>query len=148
MNQSQREREKQYGWCSLRLRFDARELVLLRGAEQVRGAALANTPRPDELRTALGLARAGHKLGAAVPGASISLGETEVRLLVTASHFAVEELQWAFKTHDELDPRRRDAVMAAFPELSDRGAYRSYGVARELETLTARLQTALASTPS
>lgn len=68
MNGSPAEREKNYGWCSLRLRFDARDLVLLRAAEHVQGAALANMPRPDVLRTALNLARAGHKLGAAAPG--------------------------------------------------------------------------------
>ena len=72
MSGSQADRDKKYGWCSLRLRFDARELVLLRAAEQVQGAALANMPRPDVLRTALNLARVGHKLGAAAPGVSVT----------------------------------------------------------------------------
>jgi hypothetical protein len=129
----------------LRLRFDARELVLLRASEQVRGAALANMPRPDVLRSALSLARAGHKLGAAVPGQSLSLDEAEVRLLVTAVQFSNDELQWAFRSQADADPRRRSAVMEAFTELADRGAYRSYGVARELEALVVRLQTALGS---
>jgi hypothetical protein len=145
VSESQREEEHSYGWCSLRLRFDERELVLLKASEHVRGAELASRPRPDVLRTALSLARAGRKLGAAVPGASISLDETEVRLLVMAVGFAVEEVQWAFKTHDDQDPRRHEAVLAAFTELADRGAWRSYGLARELEALAARLQTALGS---
>jgi hypothetical protein len=80
-----------------------------------------------------------------VPGASISLDETEVKLLVMAVGFAIEEVQWAFKTQDDQDPRRRAAVLAAFTELADRGAWRSYGLARELEALAARLQTALGS---
>ena len=33
--------------------------------------------------------------------------------------------------------------MAAFPELVDRGVWRSFGLTRELETLATRLQTAL-----
>jgi hypothetical protein len=145
VSESQRVREQTYGWCSLRLRFEARELILLRGAERVRGAALASTPRPDVLRTALSLARAGHKLGAAAPGASVVLDETEVRLLLGAAQFATDEVQWAFKTPDDQEPRRHEAVMAAFPELADRGAWRSFGLARELEALAARLQTALGS---
>lgn len=145
MTESHTAREKKYGWCSLRLRFDARDLVLLKAAEQVQGATLANRPRPDVLRTALNLARAGHKLGAAVPGQSVSLDEGEVRLLLTALQFATDEVQWAFKSQADQDPRRRAAVMNAFTELADRGAWRSFGLARELEGLTARLQTAITS---
>jgi hypothetical protein len=129
----------------MRLRFDERELVLLRAAEHVRGAELASRPRPDVLRTALSLARAGHKLAGAAPGASITLDEGEVRLLMAAVEFATDEVQWAFKSQDDQDQRRRQAVMDAFTELADRGAWRSYGLARELEALSARLQTALRS---
>jgi hypothetical protein len=48
-----------HGWCSLRLRFEQRELELLRHAEQLRGAVMAHTARPAELRSALTLAKAG-----------------------------------------------------------------------------------------
>ena len=65
--------EASHGWCSLRLRFDGRELELLKDAEQLRGSAFAHTARPEVLRTALSLARAGHKIGAASDGDSISL---------------------------------------------------------------------------
>jgi hypothetical protein len=129
----------------LRLRFDERELTLLRGAEQVRGMALASKPRPEVLRTALSLAKAGQKLSAAAPGASVSLDEAEVGLLLEALHFAIEEIQWTFKTHDEHDARRRHAVLTVFPELTDRGAWRSFGLSRDLEALIARLQGALSA---
>jgi len=52
----------------LRLRFEERELTLLKGAEQLRGVALAQNARPQVLRTALNLAKAGHKTGVAAPG--------------------------------------------------------------------------------
>ena len=42
----------------MRLRCDERELILLRGAEQLRGMSLAHTPRTDQLRSALSLAKA------------------------------------------------------------------------------------------
>ena len=130
------ERETSHGWCSLRLRFDERELVLVRAAEQVRGVALAHTPRPDDLRTALGLARAGHKLAAAAPGASVSLEETEVNLLVAALRYTTDEVQ---------RETRSEAIATAFPELVELGGWRSFGLTRELEALTTRLQTALSS---
>ena len=131
-----RVREQAHGWCSLRLRFDERELVLVRAAEQVRGLALAHTPRPDDLRTALGLARAGHKLAAAAPGASVSLEETEVNLLVAALRYTTDEVQ---------RETRSEAIATAFPELVELGGWRSFGLTRELEALTTRLQTALSS---
>jgi hypothetical protein len=140
-----RELEQSHGWCSLRLRFDDRELFLLKGAEQIRGVSLAHTPRPDVLRTALNLAKAGHKLAQATPGASISLGESEVVLLLEAARFATDEVQWAARANDGPDSPRRDAVLNAYPELVDKGVWRSFGLARELEALAVRLQTALAS---
>jgi hypothetical protein len=99
------------------------------------------------LRTALTLAKAGQKLSVAAPGASVSLDEVEVGLLLEALHFAIEEIQWTFKTktHDEEDARRRDAVLTAFPELADRGRWRSFGLSRDLEALAARLQSALSA---
>jgi hypothetical protein len=130
----------------MRLRFDERELSLLRGAEQVRGVALAHTPRPDVLRTALNLAKAGHKLGQASAGASLTLDEGEVALLLEAARFSTDEVQWAARASDGQDTWRRDAVVNAFPELADRGVWRTFGLARELEALAARLQTALSST--
>jgi len=137
--------ETHHGWCSLRLRFDQRELALLRAAEQVRGVALAHTPRPDDLRTALLLARAGHKLVAAAPGASISLDEQEVNLLLAALRFTTDEVQQASRSQDDRDPRQREAVAAAFPELTELGGWRSFGLTRELEALTGRLSAALSA---
>jgi hypothetical protein len=128
----------------LRLRFEQRELVLLKGAEQLRGVALAQTPRPQVLRTALNLAKAGHKLGVAAPGSSVVLEEGEVTLLLEAVRFATVEVQWATRAHDE-DARRQEAVLSAFPELVERGAWRSFGLNRELDTLASRLQAALIS---
>jgi hypothetical protein len=129
----------------LRLRFDARELTLLRGAEQLRGAGLAHLARPDQLRTALNLAKAGRKLGRGQAGGSLSLEEGEVRLLVDALRYATDEVHWLTRTSDETDDRRRDAILHAFPELTERGVWRSFGLAREIEALAARLQTPLNS---
>lgn len=137
--------EQSHGWCSLRLRFEERELTLLKGAEQLRGVALAHTARPQVLRTALNLAKAGHKLGVAVPGASVVLEESEVGLLLEALRFAAEEVRWATRVQEDHDTRRREAVLTAFPELVERGIWRSFGLTRELETVAARLQTALNS---
>jgi hypothetical protein len=140
------ERRGQNGqeWCSLRVRFDERELILLRGAEHVRGVDLARNARPTALRDALSLAKAGHKLRAAAPGVSLTFEETELRLLMEASRFASEEVHWAAAQRDA-DARspRRDAVFAAFPELVERGVWRSFGLTRELDELSGRLQRAL-----
>jgi len=153
--------ERSHGWCSLRLRFEARDLVLLRGAEHVRGTALAHAPRPGPtgLRSALTLAKAGHKLGAAAPGQSITLDEQEVALLVEALKFATTEVQWASRQGAQADPEvrvgtrppsddapaRRQAVLDAFPELVERGLWRGFGLSRELESLGHRLEKALTS---
>ena len=140
-----RKPEQGHGWCSLRLRFDARELELLRGAEHLRGVALAHTARPEMLRTALTLAKTGHKLGAAAPGTSVSLEEAEVSLMLDALRFATEEVQHVSHQHEGENAARRDAVMAGFPELVQKGLWRSFGLIREIEALVARLQTALTS---
>jgi hypothetical protein len=140
-----RERQQAHGWCSLRLRFDDRELKLLKGAEQLRGFALAQQPRPEVLRTALNLAKAGHKLSSAAPSASVVLDETEVGLLLDALRFALPEVQWATRAPENERLPRRDAVFSAFPELIDRGGWRSFGLTRELEALASRLQGALNS---
>jgi hypothetical protein len=129
----------------MRLRFDDRELRLLRGAEQVRGAALAHMPRAEQLRSALNLAKVGHKLGHTEAGTSISLEETEVGLLLEALRYATEEVKSTAHDSDSQKTRRRDAVLAAFPELVERGGWRSFGLTRELESLSARLHTALNS---
>jgi hypothetical protein len=131
-----------HGWCTLHLRFDARELELLRGAEQLRGAALAHTARSDVLRTALALAKAGHKLGAGTPGTSIGFEEAEVGLLLEALRFATEEIHHAARQDGQPVPRH-EAVLAAFPELAQKGMWRSFGLGRELEALTHRLHVAL-----
>ena len=144
-NEPHRDREQAHGWCSLRLRFDQRELALLRAAEQVRGVALAHTPRPDDLRTALLLARAGHKLAAAAPGASISLDESEINLLLAALRFTTDEVQQGPRSQNARDSRQREAVTAAFPELSELGGWRTFGLTRELEALALRLHSALTS---
>lgn len=146
MTDRARERDQPHGWCSLKLRFEERELQLLRGAEQVRGVDLAYKPRPSVLRTALSLAKAGRKLGAAAPGALVTLEETELSLLLGAVRFANDEIHWAARPQAEQDPRRRDAVLAAFPELVEKGAWRSFGLTRELEALAHSLETALSST--
>ncbi|MDQ6670267.1 MAG: hypothetical protein M3069_05880 [Chloroflexota bacterium] len=129
----------------MRLRFEQRELALLRGAEQVRGAALARTPRPDDLRTGLSLARAGRKLASAAPGASVSLEENEVKLLLAALRYTTDELQRTSRANDGQSSRARESVSAAFAELVELGGWRSFGLTRELEALAARLQTALSS---
>jgi hypothetical protein len=129
----------------LRLRFDQRELALLRAAEQVRGAALAHTPRPDDLRSGLSLARAGHKLASAAPGASISLEENEVNLLLAALRYTIAEVQRTSRAPAGQASPQREAVVAAFPELVELGGWRSFGLTRELEALAARLQTALST---
>lgn len=139
------DREQNYGWCSLRLRFEERELKLLKGAEQLRGMVLARNPRPQGLRTALNLAKAGHKLGVAAPGSSVVFEEGEVGLLLEAVRFATLEVQWATRANEGQDVSRRDAVLSAFPELVERGVWRSFGLTRELEVLASSLQTALKS---
>jgi hypothetical protein len=125
------------------VRFEQRELDLLRSAEQLRGTSLAHTTRPDVLRTALSLARAGHKVRAAVPGHSVTFDEAELALLVEALRFAGQEVPWAARVESDRDTTRRDAILAAFPELVEKGSWRSFGLARELEALAARLQAAL-----
>jgi len=117
----------------LRLRFEERELTLLKAPSSLRGVALAQNARPQVLRTALNLAKAGHKLGVAAPGASVSLEETRWGCLLAAVRFATDEVRWATRAQEDHDARRRDAVLTAFPELVDRGVWRSFGLSRELE---------------
>jgi hypothetical protein len=132
-------------WCSLRIRFDERELGLLRAAEQLRGASLSHQQRPDTLRGALALARAGQKVRSARPGASIVFEETELRLLVEAMRFAAGEIQWAGSQRETDNVARRDAVLAAFPELVERGLWRSFGLTREMDEVVRRIQGAVTS---
>ena len=132
----------------MRLRFDERELSLLRAAEQVRGASLAHNPRPEVLRSALALARAGHKLAHAAPRTSVVLEEPELQLLVEAVKFAADEVHWVGdQAHaaQSAASNRRSTVLTAFPELAEKGLWRTFGVCRELEALRARLQRALSS---
>jgi len=134
-----------HGWCSLRLRFDERELALLRSAEQARGASLALQSRPDLLRTALALSKAGHKLRHADAGHSLSFEESELNLLLEAVRFANAEVHWASTQRESDSATRRDAVLKAFPELVERGLWRGFGLNRELDELTQRLEGALRS---
>jgi hypothetical protein len=125
----------------LRLRFCSRELVLLRGAEQLRGAAIARSSGREELRSALQLAKAGQKVGRSVPGATVSLDVGEVSLLVEALRFSAREVQAAGR-FDGAEAGRREAILAAFPELGE-SSWRSFAVGRELEAVAARLAGAL-----
>ena len=131
----------------MRLRFDDRELGLLRGAEQVRGASLAHNARPDLLRDALSLSRAGTKLAHARPGASVVLDESEVKLLLDAIRFATGEIHWVSDqaSQGHATGERQSAVLKGFPELAERGLWRSYAVCRDLDGLSTRLQKALAA---
>ena len=133
----------QFGWCSLRVRFDEREVELLRGAERLRGTAMARTPRPDVLRSALSLAKAAQKVSRTTPGGSVTLDEGELSLLLEALQFASQEVPWAARRDDGTEAERRQAVLDAFPELVTQGTWRSFGLARELEALAARLEAAL-----
>ncbi len=139
------EPDASHGWCSLRIRFDERELVLLKGAEHVRGVALSSTTRPDLLRTALNLAKAAHKLTRAGAAASVSLEEPEVRLLIEALQFASEEVRWAARAAEDDHSPRREAVLQAFPELVERGVWRGFGLSRELDDVTSKLARALSA---
>src|SRR5262249_53918356 len=113
----------------------------LRGAERLRGGAMAHAARPAELRTALNLAKAGLKVGRGVPGAMVTLEESELGLLLDAVRFATTEVQWAVRS--DADEQRRSAVAAAFPELADKGSWRAFGLSRELDALAVRLAAAL-----
>lgn len=137
--------EADRGWCSLRVRFDDRELILMRASEQVRGAALARQAKPGELRAALALAKAGQKLRYAVPGPSLAFEETELRMLLEAVRFAHDEVQWAGSQREMTGEGRIQAVVNAFPELVERGLWRSFAVTRELDDLAQRLDVALRS---
>jgi hypothetical protein len=130
----------------LRLRFDERELELLRASEKVRGAALASHNRPDELRGALSLAKAGHKLRYAVAGPSLSFEETELKQLTEAVRFTEGEVHRAAGQHETTIDGRSQIVLNAFPELVERGLWRSFSVTRELDQLAQRLELALRST--
>ena len=134
-----------HGWCSLRIRFDERELTLLKGAEHARGASLAHNPRSDMLRTALALSKAGQKLRHASPGASLTFEEPELQLLLEAVRFASGEIHWAIAQRDSGAVDRKQAVLDAFPELVERGLWRSFGLTRELDELIQRLDVALRS---
>jgi hypothetical protein len=126
----------------LRLRFEQRELELLRAAERLRGAAMARTARHDELRKALSLAKAGQKVGRGVPGGSVVLEENELELLLEAVRFAIPEVQAAVRPAVN-GTAQQDAALEAFPELVEKGSWRAFGLSRELEALAARLAAAL-----
>jgi hypothetical protein len=129
----------------LRIRFEERALMLLRAAEHARGTAFALHSRPDSLRTALALSKAGYKLRQASPGASVSFEEPELQLLLEAVRFANDEVHWAAAQRETDANPRREAILEAFPELVERGLWRSYGLTRELEELAQRLEGALRS---
>lgn len=133
------------GWCSLRLRFGADELLLLRTAERLHGSELARQPRPDALREALALARAGSKLAGAEPGEAISLSEAELATLVAAARYAADEVRWLGELggepgpDDRLGAERRERVLQVLPDLAGQGAWRAFGLSRSLEFVAQRL---------
>lgn len=138
------------GWCSLQFRFDAGQLALLQAAERAYGAILAASGRPDTLRTALALARVGRKVARTDPGGALNVSQLELGLLVTALRAASAELQWlADQTSTRQDAHeraRREAILAAFPELAQ-GGWRTFGVRRALEALERRLSAPTAGLP-
>lgn len=138
MSERQPRKDQGHGWCSLRLRFSERELTLLRGAEQVRGAALATHGRPDGLRTALTLAKAGHKVAHATPDAPVVLEEGELLLLLEAVRFAIDEVHWAAGP-EAVAGMRQQATLDGFPELVQSGLWRSFSLTRDLQSLAERL---------
>lgn len=137
------------GWCCLRFRFDDDELALLAAAESLRGTALAKAGRPDSLRDALALAKAGRKVARATAGSMVSLDEAELRLVSAAIDYAAGEVRWlgdAGEASDRASVERRDAVGKTFPHLVQQGAWRGFGLRRALEALSERLTAALGAT--
>lgn len=140
-------------WCSLRFRFDEEERLLLRAAERLLGHRLARQPRPAALRTALALAKAGHLVAATPPGATASLSQADAALLREAVALAAEEVRWLAEQPPgpptDLPGRaaaeRLAAITAAFPSLTQQGAWRAFGIRRALEALAARLSEPLGS---
>lgn len=140
-------------WCSLRFRFDEEERLLLRAAERLQGHRLARQPGPAALRTALALAKAGRQVAAAPPGAAASLSQADAALLREAVVLAAEEVRWL--AEQPPDPptqppgrsaaERLQAITAAFPSLTQQGAWRAFGIRRALEALAARLSEPLGS---
>jgi hypothetical protein len=91
----------------------------------------------------LSIARVGHKLRRASPGSTVSLDEGELTLLLEAARWAVEEVHFASTPTAEADAARRDAALEAFPELVEKGLWRSFALTRDLQSVAERLQTAL-----
>lgn len=77
-------------WCSLSFRFDANELRYLRGAEQVWGAYLAARLQPEDLPTAIALAKAGRKVAQSGPGLMLQMPENELRALLSAVRYSAD----------------------------------------------------------
>jgi hypothetical protein len=119
---------------------------LLRAAEQVHGAELARLSRPDTLRTALALAKVGRKLERAAPGTSVSLEESEALLLERALRAAAAEVKWLSDRVSETPGRetemRRETLTRACPDLAERGRWKSFGLARDIEAVADRLAAA------
>ena len=89
--------------------------------------------------SALSLAKAGQKVARATPGTPVVLDEAELGLLLDAVRFAVPQVQAAMRASGGDNAVVRDG----FPELAEKGAWRSFGLTRELEALAARLDSAL-----
>ncbi len=130
-------------WCSLRLRFSADELVLLRASEQLGGFVLADRARPDTLRDALALARVGKRLASAPPGELLSLSERDTRLVDNALAASIAEIQW-FGTDgtDATALSRAERTRRSFPELAEQ-PWRAFAVGRALRALQQRITSAL-----
>ena len=129
----------------MRFRFDDAEMGLLRAAERVHGAALARAGRPDTLRAALALAKAGRKVAAAAAGEAVVLTGGETALLTEALARAATDVQWVGEQGEGApsilaEADRRAAVLEAFPARAQHGTWRAFGLRRDLEALLARLR--------
>jgi hypothetical protein len=91
------------------------------------------------------VAKAGQKLRYAAAGPSLVFEEPELRMLLEAVRFAHDEVQWAGGQRDAAGDGRIQAILNAFPELVERGLWRSFGLTRELDELAQRLDAALRS---
>jgi hypothetical protein len=129
------------GWCSLRLRFGANELALLRSAEQLYGFMLADRARSDTLRDALALARLGKKLAAARPDDLLSLSEHETGLLLDSVTSSIREI---WQASAEGAGARTQRVGRVFPELGQH-MWRAYAITHELDDLHGRMAAAVHS---
>lgn len=87
-------------WCSVRLRFSAEEVALLKAAEVVCGDMLARQHDGAALREGLALMKAAQKVASADQNAVVSLAEADAGALMVALNRTAQQLE-----------RYRDVVM-------------------------------------